>query len=76
MVNRMRHNRSQRGQTRSHHGLAVKSISACPDCGTAKISHKVCTNCGKYNGRVVIDVNAKIAKKAKKLQAKSKTEAK
>ena len=71
MVNRMRHNRAQRGDTRSHHALTAQSLSVCPDCQAKRLSHKVCSNCGKYNGRVVIDVMAKTVKKEKKLKAKS-----
>lgn len=71
MVNRMRHNRSQRGSTRSHHALTAQGLSVCPDCKAKRINHKVCTNCGKYNGRVVIDVMAKTIKKEKKLKAKT-----
>jgi large subunit ribosomal protein L32 len=76
MVNHMRHNRSQVGTTRSHHALKAKDISVCPDCKAKRLSHKVCANCGKYNGRVVIDVMAKTAKKVKKQKAKSKEEGK
>ena len=74
MVNNMRHNRSRVGMTRSHHALKAQDISVCPDCNAKRLSHKVCANCGKYNGRVVIDVMAKTVKKEKKLKAK--TEAK
>lgn len=70
MVNRMRHNRSQRGNTRSHHALKAEGLSVCPDCQARRLNHKVCSNCGKYNGRVVIDVLAKVAKKEKKTKAK------
>lgn len=76
MVNHMRHNRSKRGSTRSHHALTAAGLSTCSDCGVKKLNHKVCANCGKYNGKVVIDVGARIAKKEKKTQAKSKAEAK
>ncbi len=76
MVNHMRHNRSRVGMTRSHHALVAQGISVCPDCKAKRINHKVCTNCGKYNGRVVVDVLAKTVKKEKKLKAKSKAEAK
>jgi large subunit ribosomal protein L32 len=76
MVNRMRHNRSQRGTTRSHHALTAQALSVCPDCNAKRLSHKVCANCGKYNGRVVIDVMAKTIKKEKKLKAQAKPEAK
>ena len=72
----MRHNRSQRGTTRSHHALTAVGLSVCPDCNAKRLNHKVCTNCGKYNGRVVVDVLAKTVKKEKKLKAQSKVEAK
>jgi large subunit ribosomal protein L32 len=76
MVNHMRHNRSRVGMTRSHHALTATALSVCPDCKAKRLSHKVCTNCGKYNGRVVLDVMAKTIKKEKKLKAKSKEEGK
>jgi len=76
MVNHMRHNRSRVGMTRSHHALTPTALSVCPDCNAKRLNHKVCTNCGKYNGRVVLDVMAKTVKKEKKLKAKSKEEGK
>jgi large subunit ribosomal protein L32 len=75
MVNHMRHNRSRVGMTRSHHALKTQGLSVCPDCNAKRLSHKVCMNCGKYNGRIVIDVLAKTVKKEKKLKA-AKAEAK
>jgi large subunit ribosomal protein L32 len=72
MVNRMRHNRAQRGNTRSHHALKAAVLSTCPDCGAKKLNHKVCMNCGKYNGKVIIDVLAKVAKKEKKAKQTTK----
>ncbi len=71
MVNRMRHNRSQRGSTRSHHALSGVSITKCPDCGMPVSRHRACSNCGKYRGKVVVDLEAKAAK-AKKKTEKSK----
>jgi hypothetical protein len=34
--------------------------------------HRVCSQCGKYRGRVVVDVLKKTAKKAAKAKANSK----
>lgn len=76
MVNRMRHNRSHRGNVRSHHALNEIRFSACADCGKKRLSHTACENCGKYNGRVVLDVHSKIAKKEKKEKEKTKAESK
>jgi len=66
MVNRMRHNRSQVGKTRSHHGLKASGFMLCKDCGQPKLAHVACVNCGKYKGKVAIDVVAKAEKKARK----------
>lgn len=72
MVVRMRHTRSQRGNTRSHHALEALVLSLCKECGSPKASHAVCQVCGKYKGRQVLDVHSKIAKKEKKAKEKAK----
>ncbi|MEK7635088.1 MAG: 50S ribosomal protein L32 [Patescibacteria group bacterium] len=72
MVVRMRHNRSQTGSTRSHHALKTAVLSLCKDCGSPKAPHEVCSTCGKYKGKQVIDVHAKIAKKEKRAKEKAK----
>lgn len=71
MVIRMRHNRSQRGNTRSHHALKDMVLALCKDCGSPKTAHSVCQVCGKYKGRQVLDVKAKIEKKTKKAKARA-----
>jgi large subunit ribosomal protein L32 len=34
----------------------------CSDCGAAKMIHHVCTECGKYKGRQVVDQAKKVDK--------------
>lgn len=70
MVVRMRHTRSQRGKVRSHHFLKSGGITKCPDCGTACARHTACSNCGKYKGRVVLNLEVKSSKKAGKEKTK------
>ncbi len=72
MVVRMRHTRAHTANRRSHHALVATRVTKCPDCGAARLNHTMCTNCGKYKGRVVVDMNAKVAKKEKKAKAAAK----
>jgi large subunit ribosomal protein L32 len=67
---RMRHTKGHTGNRRSHHSLAEPRLSKCADCGELHMTHRVCENCGKYRGRVVIDVGAKIEKKENKAKEK------
>ena len=69
MVIRMRHTRSHTGNRRSHHALKSVNFTACTNCEQPRKTHNVCTNCGFYRGRKVLDV----VKKAEKKQAKKKS---
>lgn len=70
MVVRMRHTSSATGQRRSHHALKAAVFSRCSHCGKEARPHAVCANCGYYKGRQIIDVLAKLDKKAKKKKEK------
>ena len=69
MVVRMRATRAHRNNRRSHFALTEPRFSLCKDCGATHLRHHVCTNCGKYKGVQILNVEAKIEKKA----AKTKT---
>lgn len=73
MVVRMRSTRSHRNNRRSHFALAAPRVSACESCGKPRLSHGLCLHCGKYRGRTMIDVQARIDKKLKKRAEKEKT---
>lgn len=66
----MRSTTGHRDQRRSHHALQVQALARCVKCGTPKISHTTCENCGTYNNRAVIDVMKKLTKKERKQKAK------
>ena len=38
----------------------------CKECGAKHLMHRVCTQCGKYRGRAVVDTLKKTVKKAAK----------
>ncbi len=45
---------SRRGMRRAHDALTPVNVQECPNCGSAKLSHHVCTSCGHYKGRQVL----------------------
>lgn len=67
MVVRMRHNRSQTRQRRSHHALGTVALTRCQNCNASAMRHRMCANCGQYRGKQLVDVAARrVAKEAKK----------
>jgi len=32
----------------------IRGMTECPNCGEYKLSHRVCKNCGSYNGEEVV----------------------
>ena len=70
MVIRMRHNRSQTRQRRSHHGLEAPTLSTCAHCGAQHRPHHMCLSCGFYKGRQVMDLAGEKAKRDARLKAK------
>ncbi len=70
MVIRMRHTKGKRNRVRSHHARAAGSFGVCGQCARPVKAHIMCSNCGYYAGRMVVDVLAKLDKKARKKKEK------
>lgn len=68
----MRHTKSQRNRTRSHHRLDKPAVTLDKNTNVPHLRHRASTVTGQYKGRTVIDVQAKIAKKAKKTKAEGR----
>ena len=43
---------------RSHHHLKVKGVQYCPRCNEPIMPHRVCNQCGFYQGRDAIVIKA------------------
>lgn len=73
MVIRMRHTRSHTKNRRSHHALKAPAVAKCDHCGADRRPHHMCLECGYYNGRQVMDLEAKktarLARRQTKLEA-------
>ncbi len=51
-----RHSKARRDRRRAHDALSQPGSATCPNCGAAKLPHRVCAACGYYRGRQVIEV--------------------
>ncbi|MDR0992617.1 MAG: 50S ribosomal protein L32 [Ruminococcus sp.] len=36
--------------------LDAPALTKCPNCGSLILSHRVCTNCGFYKGKKVLEI--------------------
>ena len=45
---------ARQGKRRSHHHLKPMQIQYCPRCEQPVLPHRVCANCGFYQGREVV----------------------
>jgi len=54
--------RARRDKRRSSHWkLTAPALVVCPKCGALRQSHRMCPECGTYNGRTVKVIEAKTA---------------
>jgi len=49
-----RHSHARKNKRRSHHALKVEGLSVCPKCNEPKLPHRVCGNCGYYQGKQIV----------------------
>jgi len=60
-----RHSSSRQGKRRGEQKVHVPSISMCPNCKSPRLPHRVCSICGYYKGRQVIQIKKKEKKEKK-----------
>jgi large subunit ribosomal protein L32 len=49
--------KSRKRKRRSHHALKPIQYVRCPQCGSAKLPHVACGNCGFVNPRLAVEVS-------------------
>ena len=50
--------KARQGSRFAHSAVVLKSLSPCPNCRSPRLPHRVCTVCGTYSGRTVLEVEA------------------
>lgn len=55
-VPKRRMSRSRQGNRRSHHHKKPLQIQYCAQCNEPILPHRVCPNCGHYQGREVVEM--------------------
>jgi large subunit ribosomal protein L32 len=48
--------KSKRGMRRSHDKLSVPAFNECPQCHEIKRPHHICSHCGHYKGKEIMEV--------------------
>jgi large subunit ribosomal protein L32 len=64
-VPKQRHTKQRRDRKRKRFAIKPKETQKCSKCGSLKLSHQVCPNCGYYKGREIINTLKKVEKKKK-----------
>ena len=54
-VPKNRTSKARKHSRSAHWKLTAPSITECPQCHEMKLAHRVCKNCGYYDGRQVLN---------------------
>jgi large subunit ribosomal protein L32 len=55
-VPKRRTSHARQGKRRSHLHIKPTQVQYCPRCEQPRLPHRVCPNCGYYQGREVVNV--------------------
>jgi large subunit ribosomal protein L32 len=53
-VPKRRTSRAKQGHRRSHHAVRPTQVQYCRQCNEPVLPHRVCPNCGYFQGRVAV----------------------
>ncbi|CAM3369356.1 50S ribosomal protein L32 [Nosocomiicoccus ampullae] len=54
-VPKRRTSKTRKNKRRTHIKLSAPGMVECKECGEMKLRHRVCPNCGSYNGAEVVN---------------------
>jgi large subunit ribosomal protein L32 len=50
--------KQRKHKRRTHYKASEPAISACSNCGSYKLMHRVCPECGYYRGKIAVEKTA------------------
>lgn len=53
-VPKRRTSKSKQGKRRTHKKVIAPEVSLCPQCQEPKLPHRICLDCGYYDGEEII----------------------
>ena len=59
-VPQRRTSKTRKRKRRTHFKITAPGMVVCPNCGEMKLTHRVCKECGHYNGRMIIEEKEEI----------------
>ncbi len=60
-VPKRRKSKSKSRMRRSHDAIGVPNLRPCPKCNAYVASHRVCSECGYYKDKLVIEKKVRIS---------------
>ena len=57
-VPQVRTSKRKRNMRRSHHALKAPNLITCTNCSALILPHRVCSQCGYFKGKEVLQVEA------------------
>ena len=56
-VPKRRTSKARKHSRKANWKVSLPGIVECPQCHEAKLAHRVCTHCGYYDGKQVVNVD-------------------
>lgn len=47
--------KQRKRKRRTHYKLEAPTVASCQNCGAPKLRHTVCSDCGHYRGRLIVN---------------------
>ena len=52
--------KTRRDKRRTHYKAVEPTLTTCSNCGAARLTHRVCPECGYYRGKLAVEKSAAV----------------